>query len=95
MRIWQTKHGAIERLVFENINAMVCRLSHCSHDPPGRHLAIEICNAIAGPLTTRVFANLGAEVIKIESEGKPDLQRMIGFGSTTNVERMTPVTVLP
>ena len=40
---------------------------------------VEICSAIAGPLATRVFATLGAEVIKIETEARPDLSRGLGF----------------
>jgi benzylsuccinate CoA-transferase BbsF subunit len=47
---------------------------------------LEFCGGIAGPLTARFFANLGAEVIKIESEDPPDVLRMVGLqapGSTS------------
>lgn len=40
---------------------------------------LEFCGGIAGPTTTRFFANLGAEVIKIESDDPPDVLRMSGL----------------
>ncbi|MDG2114188.1 MAG: CoA transferase, partial [Actinomycetota bacterium] len=39
---------------------------------------VDFCWAIAGPLTTRLLASLGAEVIKIESEHRFDPIRLIG-----------------
>ncbi len=47
---------------------------------------LEFCGGIAGPTTTRFFANLGAEVIKIESDAPPDILRTTGLqppGSTS------------
>lgn len=40
---------------------------------------LEFCGGIAGPTTTRFFANLGAEVIKIESDDPPDILRTTGL----------------
>ena len=39
---------------------------------------VAICWASAGPLTTRLLASLGAEVIKLESENRMDPIRLIG-----------------
>lgn len=39
---------------------------------------VDFCWAIAGPLTTRLLASLGAEVIKLESEHRFDPIRLIG-----------------
>lgn len=39
---------------------------------------VDFCWAIAGPLTTRLLADLGADVIKIESDNRTDPIRYIG-----------------
>ena len=53
-----------------------------SSTPPPQPLAgirvVDFCWAIAGPLTTRLLASLGAEVIKLESEHRFDPIRLIG-----------------
>ena len=36
---------------------------------------VDLCWVLAGPLGTRTLANFGAEVIKVESEARPDPQR--------------------
>jgi crotonobetainyl-CoA:carnitine CoA-transferase CaiB-like acyl-CoA transferase len=47
--------------------------------PQGRPLeglrVIDLCWVLAGPLATRILANFGAEVIKVESASRPDALR--------------------
>ncbi|MFC1963729.1 CoA transferase [Chloroflexota bacterium] len=39
---------------------------------------IEVCNLVAGPYCTKMMADLGAEVIKLEKPGTGDEARMKG-----------------
>src|SRR6056297_2187110 len=54
---------------------------------------VDITQAIAGPVSTMLLAELGAEVIKVEFPGVGDLTRMTGFakgglnGSVANCNR--------
>ncbi len=44
---------------------------------------IDFCWMIAGPLTTRLLADLGAEVIKVESLARVDRIREVGVQPPT------------
>ena len=48
------------------------------HQPLAGVRILDFCWAIAGPLTTRLLADLGADVIKVESEYRLDPIRYIG-----------------
>ncbi len=48
------------------------------HQPLAGVRIVDFCWALAGPLTTRLLADLGADVIKVESENRLDPIRYIG-----------------
>ena len=79
--------GADDHLVAELAGRTRLRDDAVRHGPsggddPARPLAgvrvVDFCWAIAGPLTTRLLADLGADVIKVESANRLDPIRYIG-----------------